>query len=114
MTEIDEKIVDGALRAGKIMNKGFTRIAMRAALLDAAPALIAAERERCEKIERKYDALFDWISWQISHTEYVADEIGEGLPAWERLADMMHNGTMASFRLDGYYDRNISAGETEK
>jgi len=57
-----------------------------------------AEYERgVRDAQAQYKQLHDWIAEQISRAKYNADELGQGLKAWDDIADSMRNGIMASF-----------------
>ena len=51
---VTDEIVEKALKAGSIMSKGFTRIAMRAALEAIAGDFIKAEKERAATVAETF------------------------------------------------------------
>ena len=73
------------------------------AALQSAHAAGEAEGDRAgyergvKDAAAKYKQLHDWIAEQISRAKYNADELGQGLKAWDDIADSMRNGIMASF-----------------
>ena len=73
------------------------------AALQSAHAAGEAEGDRAgyergvKDAAAKYKQLHDWIAEQISRAKYNADELGQGLKAWDDVADSMRNGIMASF-----------------